>query len=122
VNDGLHIVVSRPPDEVTDAEFNRWYDAHVDEILAVDGFSSVRRFRMEPVVGAGALPHRFIAVYETDTDPRTAVAALENAGLGSKDAYAEGEREALPLPPWFSRVEFASWNLLPLGDRRGPRA
>src|SRR5262249_27218675 len=83
MNDGLHIVVSKPPDEVTDAEFNRWYDAHVDEILAVDGFSSVRRFRMEPVVGAGALPHRFIAVYETDTDPRTAVAALENAGLGS---------------------------------------
>ena len=120
--DGLHIVVSRPPDEVTDAEFNRWYDAHVDEILAVDGFSSVRRFRMEPVVAAGALPHRFIAVYETDTDPRTAVAALENAGLGSKDSYAEGEREALPLPPWFSDVEFASWNCLPLGDRRGPRA
>ena len=120
--DGLHIVVSRPPGEVTDAEFNRWYDAQVDEILAVDGFSSVRRFRMEPVVGAGALPHRFIAVYETDTDPRTAVAALERAGLGSKDSYAEGERETLPLPPWFSRVEFASWNCLPLGERRGSRA
>jgi hypothetical protein len=79
VTNGLHIVVSQPPQDVTDAEFNRWYDAHVHEILAVDGFSSVRRFKLEPVVGAGALPHRYIAVYETDTDPRTAVAAGEGA-------------------------------------------
>jgi hypothetical protein len=114
---GLHIVVSQPPEDVSDDEFNRWYDAHVHEILAVDGFSSVRRFKLEPVVGAGALPHRYIAVYETDTDPWTAVAALEREGLGSKDAYAEGERETLPLPPWFSRVEFASWNCLPLEER-----
>jgi hypothetical protein len=120
--DGLHIVVSRPPDQVTDAEFNRWYDAHVDEILAVDGFSAVRRYRLEPVVGDGVLPHRFIAVYETDTDPRTAVAELGRAGLGSKDAYAEGERQTLPLPSWFGAVEFASWNCLPLGERRGSRA
>ena len=118
MTNGLHIVVSQPPQDVTDAEFNRWYDAHVHEILAVDGFGAVRRYRMEPVVGAGALPHRFIAVYETDTDPREAVASLERAGLGSKDAYAEGEREQLPLPPWFTRVQFASWNCLPLESRR----
>jgi hypothetical protein len=120
--DGLHIVVSQPPPELSDADFNRWYDAHVDEILAVDGFSAVRRFRLEPVVGDGLLAHRFIAVYETDTDPRSAVAELERAGLGSKDTYAERDHERLPLPPWFGRVQFASWNCLPLGERRGPRA
>jgi hypothetical protein len=114
---GLHIVVSQPPEGVTDEEYNRWYDAHVDEILAVDGFSSVRRYRMEPVVDAGALPHRYIAVYETDRDPREAVAELERNGLGSKDAYAEGEREQLPLPPWFTQVQFASWNCIPLEEQ-----
>jgi hypothetical protein len=118
--DGLHIVVSEPPDGVTDDEFNAWYDAHLDEILAVDGFSAVRRFRLEPVVARGALPHRFIAVYETDRDPREAVAALERAVMGSKDSYTElkGEDQGkLPLPPWFERVDFASWNCLPLGER-----
>jgi hypothetical protein len=120
--DGLHIVVSEPPEGVTDDQFNSWYDAHLDEILAVDGFSAVRRFRLEPVVAAGALPHRFIAVYETDRDPREAVAALERAGMGSKDSYTDlkGEDQGkLPLPPWFERVDFASWNCLPLGNRHG---
>lgn len=119
--DGLHIVVSEPPDGVTDDEFNRWYDAHLDEILAVDGFSAVSRFRLEPVVAAGTMPHRFIAVYETDRDPREAVAALERAGMGSRDAYTElkaDDEGQLPLPPWFERVGFASWNCLPLGERR----
>jgi hypothetical protein len=120
--DGLHIVVSEPPEGVSDDEFNAWYDAHVDEILAVEGFSAVRRFRLEPVVGEGTMPHRFVAIYETDRDPREAVAALERAGMGSKDSYTElkdSDQGKLPLPEWFERVGFASWNCFPLGERRG---
>jgi hypothetical protein len=119
--DGLHIVVSEPPAGLADAEFNAWYDAHLDEILAVPGFSAARRYRLEPVVAAGTIPHRFLCVYETDTDPRTAVAELEQAGFGSKDSYSQlKDRDAgfLPLPPWFQRAQFASWNCLPLGGRR----
>src|SRR3954453_140690 len=87
--DGVHIVVSQPPPGVSDAEFNRWYDAHLDEILSVKGFRSARRFQLEPVVGEGALPHRFICVYEIDGDPRDAVAELERAGMGTRDSYAD---------------------------------
>jgi hypothetical protein len=121
VTDGLHIVVSEPPEEITEDEFNRWYDAHLDEILAVRGFSAARRYRLEPVVGAGTIPHRFLCVYETDTDPRSAVAELERAGFGSKDSYVElkdRDTGTLPLPTWFERASFASWNCLPLGVRR----
>jgi hypothetical protein len=120
--DGLHIVVSEPPDGISDAEFNSWYDAHLGEILSVDGFSAARRFRLEPVVAEGTIPHRFLCVYETDTDPRAAVAELERAGFGSIDSYLElKDRDTgiLPLPPWFERAHFASWNCLPLGERRG---
>jgi hypothetical protein len=117
---GLHIVVAEPPEGISDDEFNRWYDAHLDEILSVEGFNSVRRFRLEPVVAPDTMPHRFIAVYETDRDPSEAVAALERAGMGSKDSYAElkdGDSGTLPLPDWWDKVQFASWNCYPLGGR-----
>jgi hypothetical protein len=123
--DGLHIVVAQPPAGVSDEDFNRWYDAHLDEILSVKWFRSARRFQLEPVVGDATLPHRFICVYEIDGDPREAVAELGRAGMGSRDAYGElkeTDQGALPLPGWWDGVEFASWNCLPLGERRGPRA
>jgi hypothetical protein len=123
--DGLHIVVAQPPAGVSDADFNRWYDAHLDEILSVEGFRSAQRFQLEPVVGDGALPHRFICVYEIDGDPREAVANLERAGMGSRNSYSElkdDDEGELPLPDWWNGVQFASWNLLPLGERRGSRA
>jgi hypothetical protein len=122
VAEGLHIVVSEPPEGVTEEEFNRWYDQHLDEILSVPGFRSARRYKLEPVVGAGTMPHRFICVYETDVDPSEAVANLEQAGMSSKDSYSDlkdDDHGKLPLPPWFEGVSFASWNLTPLGERRG---
>ncbi|WP_037494261.1 hypothetical protein [Solirubrobacter soli] len=123
--DGLHIVVAQPPSGVSDADFNHWYDAHLDEILSVKGFRSAQRFQLEPVVGGDVLPHRFICVYEIDGDPREAVAELERAGMGSADSYGDmkdDDEGELPLPGWWDGVRFASWNLLPLGERRGPRA
>ena len=51
----VHLVFSDPPSGVSDDEFNAWYDGHVQEILAVPGFESVRRYAISPVVGAGGL-------------------------------------------------------------------
>jgi hypothetical protein len=121
VAEGLHIVVAQPPAEVADSEFNTWYDAHLQEILSVPGFASARRYRLEAVVAPGTIPHRFVCVYETDIDPREAVAELERAGMRDKGSYSDlKDRDTgeLPLPPWFDRVSFASWNCLPLGERR----
>ncbi|HZR92443.1 MAG TPA: hypothetical protein VFA44_08565 [Gaiellaceae bacterium] len=122
MSDSLHIVFSSPPDGVPEDEFNRWYDAHLDEILAVPGFVSARRFRLDPIVsepGAGA-PFRYLAVYEIDGDPADAIAELERAGFGSKESYAalkDADSGSLELPRWWNEARFASWNCVALGAR-----
>ena len=115
----LHIVFSERPDDVSDEEFNRWYDAHLHEILRARGFVSVQRYRLDPVVGdAGS--YRYLAVYSIEGDPDDALAALAAQGMGSQDSYTalkEVDTGELELPEWFERAGFASWNCTPLGAR-----
>ncbi len=118
----LHMVMSQPPAGVTEAEFDEWYEAHLPEILAVPGFVSVRRFRLEPVVQDpdAPIPFGFLALYEVEGDPAAAVAALAERSLGTKDSYAElkdGDATGPALPSWWDGVRFASWNCVAIGDR-----
>ncbi len=113
----VHLVFSDPPREVSEEEFNEWYDAHVQEILAVDGWVSATRYRLDPVVGAEeAGGYRFLSLYELDCPPEVAVANLADAGMGNADTYIELKADShdagdpLPLPDWFSGIRFASWN------------
>jgi hypothetical protein len=128
----VHLVFSDPPAGVSDDEFNSWYDDHVQEILAVPGFESVRRYVISPVVGSeGSGGFRFLAVYQLSCEPAEAIAALESHGLGSADSYIElkddtelkdgpdsneGPGATLPLPDWFAGVRFGSWNCTATGD------
>lgn len=116
----LHIVLGDPPPGVAAEEFNRWYDAHLYEILSVPGFVAATRYRLDPVVTDADIPHRYLTVYEVEGDPADAVAELERAGFGSIDSYAalKGvDPGALEMPPWFEQARFASWNGIPLGER-----
>jgi hypothetical protein len=122
MSEHLHIVFSQPPEDVSEEEFNRWYDAHLPEILAVPGFVSARRFRLDPVVESAdaPVPFRYLAVYELEGDPDTAMAELARLGLGSKDSYAELKQvdaSGPELPGWWDEVRFASWNCISLGNR-----
>jgi len=124
VSQHLHAVFSQPPAGVSDEDFNAWYDAHVREILAVRGFVSVQRYRLEPVVRSPDAPiaYRYLALYAIEGNPADAVAALGQVGMGSKDSYSElkdADEGQLPLPEWFGAVEFASCNCLALGERIG---
>ncbi|HEX4982590.1 MAG TPA: hypothetical protein VFV63_12865 [Ilumatobacteraceae bacterium] len=128
----VHLVFSDPPAGVSDHEYNAWYDDHVQEILAVPGFESVRRYAISPVVGSeGSGGFRFLAMYELSCEPAEAIAALESHGLGSADSYIElkddtasndanqldaGAGGPLPLPDWFAGVRFGSWNCTATGD------
>ena len=128
----VHLVFSDPPAGVSDDEFNAWYDEHVQEILAVPGFESVRRYAISPVVGPdGSGGFRFLAVYQLSCEPAAAIAALESHGLGSANSYVElkdaeaGQDDSaagtdpgppLPLPDWFAGVRFGSWNCTATGD------
>jgi hypothetical protein len=115
----LQLVFSRPPEGVSDEEFNRWYDAHLDEILSVPGYVSAQRFRIDPGVvdPAAPAPYRYLAVYEVEGDFETLAAELEQASLGTKESYAElkeVDASGPPLPDWWDAVTFASWNCEPV--------
>jgi hypothetical protein len=123
----VHLVFSDPPAGVTEDEFNGWYDAHVQEILAVDGWVAATRYRITPEVGAAESGgYRYLSLYELDVPPEQAVANLAAAGMGNADTYIEmkGEGAAaadpLPLPDWFAGIRFASWNATGTSERITP--
>ena len=58
------------PVEGREAEFNQWFDTvHIPEVLRVPGFASVQRFEAAAHQRIpGALPYRYLAQYELQTD------------------------------------------------------
>lgn len=123
----IHLVFSDPPPEVGEDEFNHWYDAHVQEILAVDGWVAATRYRLEPVVAPEETGgYRFLSLYELDVPPDVAVANLAAAGMGNADTYIElkgsdaDTTDPLPLPDWFARIRFGSWNATGASERIVP--
>jgi hypothetical protein len=125
----IHLVFSDPPAEVGEAEFNEWYDAHVQEILSVDGWVAATRYRIDPVVGADETGgYRFLSLYELDVPPEVAVANLAAAGMGNAQTYIDmkgtgdegDEADPLPLPDWFAGIRFGSWNATSTSDRIVP--
>lgn len=121
VGNFIHLVFSDPPPSVADDDYNTWYDAHVHEILSVDGWESATRYTVEGVVGADNAPtYRFLSLYELSCPPDEAVANLEAASMGSADSYVEkkdADEGKLPLPDWFTAIRFGSWNCAQVGER-----
>ena len=71
-------------------EFNRWYsDQHLSDVLKVPGIISAQRFKYAAPAGAtieGPHPepaHKFIAVYEIDSDDPVAVQADMISRIGT---------------------------------------
>ncbi|HTX27239.1 MAG TPA: hypothetical protein VME19_09505 [Streptosporangiaceae bacterium] len=99
-----------PVDDASDSEFNAWYEGtHVPQIrAAVPAITAVYRYRVADVPGVGAAPtHRYLAVYEMDTDD----VAGAMAALGA--ASAEGRIDMTttidltanpPVLHWFHAV------------------
>jgi hypothetical protein len=67
--------------EGQDAAFNDWYDnVHLGEVLSVPGFTAAQRFRVRGEPVAGQSRHRYLAIYELDTDdPQASLDALSAA-------------------------------------------
>lgn len=97
-------VFSSPPDTVDEAEFHRWYDGHLDEILAHDGFLEARRYSIEPLLGRAApANHPFASMYRIDGDP-------EATNMVVRGAVTAG---AIVHPSWFP-LPRSSWAFYPL--------
>ena len=61
-----YVVMSNPVSGKED-EYNRWYtDQHLPDVLAVPGFVAAQRFRVDDA--GSKLPHRYLALYEIETD------------------------------------------------------
>ncbi len=120
VSGNLQLVFSRKPHEVSDDEFNSWYDAHLPEILSIPGFVSARRFRLQPIMPQHEVAsYDYLSVYELEGDIDAIMSKMEDLDLVSKESYAELKDTATSgpsLPPWWGSVRFASWNCVGLAE------
>jgi hypothetical protein len=108
MSEHIHLVYSRRPDAISEEEYNRWYDAHLAEILVVPGFVSARRYALSPDVVESENPIAFthLSLYEVEGDVPEVMKAL----------WEEAESGRMQLPAWFDDIHFASWNASPLGE------
>jgi hypothetical protein len=118
----LNLVFSQPPEGVTDEEYNRWYDAHLVEILTVPGFVGAQRFRLSVMTDDPDAPSTFgyLAIFEIEGDLETVMAEMEAAGMSRSELYIEMKKtdtRGPALPSYWDRIRFASWNCTPLGER-----
>ncbi|MFN2536928.1 MAG: hypothetical protein ABR549_02105 [Mycobacteriales bacterium] len=78
------LLVASEPMAGQEAEFNTWYDdVHLPDVLQVPGFVRAERLIAAPSVHGELPEHRYLAIYEIETDdlPR-ALAALREAARG----------------------------------------
>lgn len=79
---GKHLLmVFTNPTEGKEDEYNTWYDdIHLGEVLAVDGITRAQRFAVADVM-PGVTDHKYVAIYELDTDDPQGVVKGLNAAL-----------------------------------------
>ena len=111
MSENLHLVFSKPPEDISDETYNQWYDFHLSEILVVPGFVSARRYRLDTIKG-GWTPsgHRYLSAYELEGEPKEVMAELDKE-------VASGR---MKLPEWFPAITFASFNCYAHGNRPRP--
>lgn len=67
-----------------EVEFKHWYDdVHLDQVAAIDGFTSAKRFPLTKMVSEG-VKYSSLAVYEIETDDLDAVLAEMNRLSGTE--------------------------------------
>jgi hypothetical protein len=89
----LFLAWSNPVDDASEAEFTSWYESkHIPQVrAAIPAISAVHRYRAADVPATpGAPVHRYLAVYELDTDDVPGAMAA----LGA--AAAEGRLDQTP--------------------------
>lgn len=112
MSENLHLVFSKPPQDISDEAYNEWYNAHLAEILVVPGFKSARRYRLETIKG-GWVPsgHRYLSAYELEGEPRDAMRELDKEAASGR----------MKLPSWVPDITFATFNCYAHGNPAGAR-
>jgi hypothetical protein len=89
----LLVAWSSPADEASDSEYVSWYEGtHIPQVrAAIPAVSAVHRYRTADIpASTDGLAHRYLAIYELDTDD----VAGAMAALGA--ARADGRLDPTP--------------------------
>jgi len=86
------MLVFSVPFEGQDDAFNAWYDGrHLDDICALNGFTTAQRFKLHSVA-MGQDMNRYLAIYDLETDdPERDIAAM----------FAARDTAVMPIDPSF---------------------
>jgi hypothetical protein len=110
----LMVVGSNPTSPEAEAEFNRWYlEDHLDDVLAVAGFNSARRYTLSPVrpmADTEPSPFGYLAVYEVEAD---------DLAVAGRDLQAALDSGAIPISDTFDLGAFSVdfYELMPGSER-----
>jgi hypothetical protein len=100
------LVVLSNPVAGREDEYNRWYsEQHLQDVLRIPGFVAAQRFRIAD--DSGAAPHRYLALYELETnDLATALGEL-------------GKRAGTPAMPISEALDTATVSMTPFAAITG---
>lgn len=109
----IHLVLTHPPEHVSDEDFEAWYRGHLPEILRIPGWIGAEVYKLETyVIDGEQLPYRYAAMYTIEGNVEQAM----------KDLATERHSGCMDLPDWFEDFEagsyLVSWNALGLEGMR----
>ena len=81
------VVLSNPTTPGQEAEYNDWYNKiHIPDVLNVPGFVAAQRFTLaDAQLGDGPHAHRYLALYEIETDDAKATLKELQKRVGTAD-------------------------------------
>jgi hypothetical protein len=105
--DHVHFVFSLPPEDLPEEAYDAFYEEHIAEIMAGEGFNGVRRYWLEPASPERPdAEFRHLAIYRTEGPPADALTQLG----------ARQERGEITIPDWFDGIRFLTYDGRPLED------
>ena len=96
----IMFVQSKPSHPDREAEYNDWYtNTHLPEVLAVDGITAARRYKVSSATPVGPDAYEYCAVYELEADDLDAIVGELNARFTDGRMKATDAMEMDPQPP-----------------------
>jgi hypothetical protein len=87
------LIVFSAPTPGKEDEYHDWYNnTHLNEVIAIPGFAAAQRFELstEQLDGFPGSPYKYLAIYEFDREPGSALNALhgelESGRIGLPDS------------------------------------